>query len=320
MASARETGPIGTVRPRADVRAPLAYAVFDCETTGTTPGVDEIVSLAVVRLDAETHEIGRYARLVRPSRPIPADATAVHGITDEDVAGAPLFAELAHELAATLDGAVFVAHNAPFDLAMLEHAFAAAGLEYRPAGVACTLEAFRLLDPLAENHRLESICERRGVPLADAHTALEDALAAAALLRVLLMYERVAPETVELDHTAFIRLRSRGDTRPATERQVRRVFGMARSAGFVYPDGAINRERIVAIVKTITGTTDVDSLTREQIQNVYDALEGRIDAASAGERHPRRPTKGSQRAAGGGQRFSRRPELTHMGHRGSGQV
>ena len=59
--------------------------IFDCETTGTIPGVDEIVSLAVVRLDAAALETGRYVRLVRPSRPIPVDATAVHGITDNDV-------------------------------------------------------------------------------------------------------------------------------------------------------------------------------------------------------------------------------------------
>jgi DNA polymerase III epsilon subunit family exonuclease len=285
MATTSEIGAIGTVRPRADVRAPSAYAVFDCETTGTTPGVDEIVSLAVVRLDAEARETDRYARLVRPSRPIPADATAVHGITDLDVACAPPFAEIAHELAALLRGAVFVAHNSPFDLAMLEHAFAAVGLSYRPAGVACTLEAFRLLEPLAENHRLDSICERRGIPLADAHAALEDALAAAALLRILLLHERIAPETVQLDHTAFMRLRSRGDTRPATEKQIRRVFGMARSAGLIYPDGAINRDRIAAIVKGVTGTTNVDALTREQIQDVYNALDRLIDLASAKEQH-----------------------------------
>lgn len=59
-----------------------------------------------------------------PSRPIPAEATAVHGIGDEDVASAPGFAELSRELLDVLDEAVFVAHNARFDLAMLQHAFA----------------------------------------------------------------------------------------------------------------------------------------------------------------------------------------------------
>jgi DNA polymerase-3 subunit epsilon len=263
------------MRRRADAPRPAGYAVFDCETTGTTPGVDEIVSLALVRLDADGVETGRFACLVRPSRPIPAEATAVHGVGDADVADATSFGEIAPELLPLLDGAVFVAHNARFDLAMLQHAFVAAGLEYHPAGVACTLNAFRLLEPLAHDHRLESICARRGIVLEGAHRALSDVLATVALLRVLLLDEEIAPETVELDHAAFMRLRSRGDTRPATERQIRRVFGLARSAGLLDPDGAVDRARVVALVERVTGSGDVDSLTREQVQDVFDELSKR---------------------------------------------
>ena len=130
----------------------------------------------------------------------------------------------------SLAGAVFVAHNARFDLAMLQHAFRAAGIEYRPAAVACTLDAFRLLEPLAPDHRLESICERRGISLVHAHDAPSDVSATAALLR-LLLDEGIAPETVELDLEAFMRLRSRGDTRPATAAQIRRVFALGYAAG-----------------------------------------------------------------------------------------
>ncbi len=270
-------GAPGSVRRRSDLPAPSAYAVFDCETTGTTPGLDEIVSLAVVRLDADGVETARFARLVRPSRPIPAEATAVHGIGDEDVASAPRFGEIARRLLGLLDGAVFVAHNACFDLGMLQPAFARAGIDYRPVGVACTLDAFRLLEPFAEDHRLQSICERRGFVLEDAHEALNDVLATAALLRVLLD-EGIAPETVELDRAAFLRLRSRGDARLASERQIRRVFGLARSAGLVLPGGGVARSQVVALVQRVSGTADVDALTREQVQDVYDALEQLIAA------------------------------------------
>jgi exonuclease len=82
-------GAPGSVWWRQDVPAAAAYVVFDCETTGTAPGVNEIVSLAVVRLDGDGVEIARFVQLVRPSRPIPPEATAVHGIHDEDVARAP---------------------------------------------------------------------------------------------------------------------------------------------------------------------------------------------------------------------------------------
>ena len=270
----------GSVRERVDVPTPVGYAVFDCETTGTDVTEGEIVSLALIRLDGDGREESRYTVLVRPSRPIPAEATAVHGISDGDVERAPRFAQIAPELLALLGEAVFVAHNASFDLGMLRHAFRRESIEYRPGATACTLEAFRLLEPLADNHRLQTICERRGVVLADAHDAMSDVLATTALLRVLLD-EGMAPETVELDHNAYMRLRSRGDTRPASEPQVRRVFGLARSAGLVLPDGTADRERVAALVFEVTGATDVEALTRAQVQDVYDALEELIERQPA---------------------------------------
>jgi DNA polymerase III epsilon subunit family exonuclease len=262
----------GRVCERADVSPPAGYAVFDCETTGTDVAEDEIVSLALIRLAVDGREESRYTVLVRPSRPIPAEATAVHGISDGDVEQAPRFAQIAPELLARLGDAVFVAHNASFDLGMLQHAFAREAVEYAPSGVACTLEAFRLLEPLADNHRLQSLCDRRGVVLVDAHDAMSDVCATVALLRVLLD-EGIAPETVELDHGAYMRLRSRGDTRPASEPQIRRVFGLARSAGLVTLDGSADRDRVAALVERVAGTADVDALTRAQVQDVYDALE-----------------------------------------------
>jgi len=261
----------GRVRLRGEVAPPEAYAVVDVETTGTSIEADEIVSFAVVRLDGQGRELDRLASLVRPAGPIPPESTAVHGIDDAAVAAAPTFADLAPELLALLDGAVFVAHNADFDLPLVEHAFARAGIRFRPAGVACTLDAFRLLEPTAPSHRLESLCARHGVALDDAHDARGDVLATVELLRIVLR-EGVAPETVELDHAAYMRLRSRGDTRPASERQIRRVYALARSAGLVRQDGTVDEDAVRALVARVAGVAVAD-LTREQVQEVYDELE-----------------------------------------------
>ena len=78
-----------------------------------------------------------------------------------------------------------------------------------------------------------------------------------------------------------MRLRSRGDTRPASEPQIRRLFGMARSAGLRLPDGSVDRDEVVALVERVSGTTDVDTLTRAQVQDVYDALEELIEQHAA---------------------------------------
>jgi DNA polymerase III epsilon subunit family exonuclease len=272
----RLAGLPGSVRLRRDVVAPAAYAVVDVETTGVSIEADEIVSLAVVRLDPDGRELDRFASLVRPAGPIPAEATAVHGIEDEAVRRAPTFAELAPELLTLLDGAVFVAHNADFDLPLVRHAFARAGVRYAPVGVACTLDAFRLLEPSERSHRLESLCERHGIALDDAHDARGDVLATVELLR-LLLDEGIAPETVELDDRAYMRARSRGDTRPASEPQVRRVFALAREAGLV------DRDAVSALVARIAGGAEIEALTHEQVQDVYDELERLRSQLPAGE-------------------------------------
>lgn len=262
----------GVLRRSDDLPAPSGYAVFDCETTGVDPGKDEIVSLAVALLDREGVELERFSSLVRPPCPIPAGASAVHGIHDADVIDAPTFGELAVYLLDLLGDRVFAAHNANFDLPMVQHAFASAGLEYHPAEIACTLEAFRLLEPRAESHRLEEICRRHGIRLDDAHEALGDVVAAAALLRVVLQLG-YAPESARLDHDAYMRLRTRGDTRPASEPQIRRVFGLARPAGLTGSDGRADRDKVVALVQRIAGIDDPNLLTREQVQDVYDELD-----------------------------------------------
>jgi len=155
---------------------------------------------------------------------------------------------------------------------MLRTALRTAGVEYRPPAVACTLDAFRVLEPLAQEHRLEAICARHGIQLAGAHDAMHDAEATAVLVKVLLDRD-LAPESARLDLDAFMRLRTRGDTRPASEPQIRRVFALARVAGLTGSDGYADREKVCELILHVAGIDEADCLTREQVQDVYDELE-----------------------------------------------
>ena len=155
---------------------------------------------------------------------------------------------------------------------MLASALRTTGVEYHPPAVACTLDAFRLVEPLAQEHRLEAICARHGVQLAGAHDAMHDAEATTALVKLLLDRD-LAPESARLDLDAFMRLRTRGDTRPASEPQIRRVFALARVAGLTGSDGRADREKVCELILHVAGFDEPDRLTREQVQDVFDELE-----------------------------------------------
>lgn len=90
------------------------WVILDTETTGLSPQ-DEIVQIAVLGSDGKTL-LDTY---VCPTRSIPADATAIHGITDADVKGAPRFPEVFDELRRIISGQTVVIYNAVFDLRLI---------------------------------------------------------------------------------------------------------------------------------------------------------------------------------------------------------
>lgn len=154
--------------------------VFDVETTGGTER-DEIVEIGAVKLRNGV-EIGRFCSLIRPTVPIAAAVTRIHGITESMVADAPEAAVVIGSFLEFLGDAAIVAHNAAFDIRFLRAAAARAGLDVPRLTVLDTLPMARQLMP-GEDHSLGALAARFKVPLADAHRALPDALATAGVLR-----------------------------------------------------------------------------------------------------------------------------------------
>lgn len=155
--------------------------VFDLETTGTDRAGDRIVEFGAVCLLPDGARRTHAVR-VNPGRPIPPSATRVHGISDADVAGCPPFTEVAPGILALFEGADIGGFNVlDFDLPLLAAEMARAGLAFPPAG-ARVLDA-KVLYHLKERRTLaDAVRFYCGRELADAHAALADAEASAAVL------------------------------------------------------------------------------------------------------------------------------------------
>lgn len=160
----------------------LTYVVFDTETTGLLPEQgDEIVQIAAVRIvNGKRVKNEVFDMLVNPGRPIPASASAIHGVTDAMVKDAISVQEAVRQFHRFAEGAVLVAHNAPFDMEFLSRREKEVGLRFVNPILDTVLVSATAFGQ-AETHTLDALAERLGVVIAeeDRHTALGDAIATA---------------------------------------------------------------------------------------------------------------------------------------------
>ncbi|HXR81516.1 MAG TPA: exonuclease domain-containing protein, partial [Saprospiraceae bacterium] len=108
------------------MRKEQRYAIVDIETTGGLVKRDKITEIAIVLHNGE-EIIEQYQTLINPERSIPSFITDMTGITNDMVADAPLFCEVAKDIVLKTEGAVFVAHNARFDYGFLREEFSRLG-------------------------------------------------------------------------------------------------------------------------------------------------------------------------------------------------
>jgi DNA polymerase-3 subunit epsilon len=145
----------------------------DLETTGAVGTADRITEIGLVEVN-EDGEAREWSTLVNPEAPIPGFIQNLTGITDEMVAQAPTFAEVAEEVLARLQGKLFIAHNARFDYGFLKNEFKRLGIEFK-APVLCTVKLSRKLYPQYGKHSLDALIERHQLRVPARHRALADA-------------------------------------------------------------------------------------------------------------------------------------------------
>jgi DNA polymerase III subunit epsilon len=186
-------------------------AVLDTETGGTDIARHRVCEVAI-RIISPGQPVFAKSWLVDPGSPIPAEATKVHGITDEMVRNAPTFHDVAHELWMLVSACIPAAYNARFDRAMLIAEYLRARIdppEFLHAGKPFidVLAWARASEPRLSNgngnFKLAKCAERNGVAVGTAHRAAGDCETTAGLLKHLAgatwgdTGEPVMPETIE---------------------------------------------------------------------------------------------------------------------------
>jgi DNA polymerase-3 subunit epsilon len=154
----------------------LVYTVFDTETTGLTPGLDEIISIGALRIvNNRLLRQEMFEQLIDPQRPIPTTATAIHGITDAMVREQPHIESVLPRFQAFVEDTVLVGHNLAFDIRMFREKEQGTGVCFVNP-ILDTLLLSALIHPEEDQHSLEAIAHRLGVQALGRHTALGDAI------------------------------------------------------------------------------------------------------------------------------------------------
>lgn len=172
------------------------FVAFDLETSGAYPKGSDIVEFGAVKW-RQGSEVGTYQSLFKPQEPMSAFNIGIHGITNEMVADAPLINEKIHEIRAFLEGAVLLAHHAPFDLGFLAPVFEENGVPFPEGPVLCTSLLARKVIPESPNHKLQTLIKFLQLSGGTAHRGVDDARACLQLgLRCM---ERLGPTVLVCD-------------------------------------------------------------------------------------------------------------------------
>ncbi|PFN92139.1 DNA polymerase III subunit epsilon [Bacillus thuringiensis] len=149
------------------------FVILDTETTGLTPR-DQIIEISVINLSGNI----LLNTLVKPSINIPAEATSIHGITNEMVQGAPSWTAIYKELREVTVGKTLLIYNAEFDLGMIENTCIANNVEFKDFKSTCVMKMYA-----------DYVDSKRWISLSDAteltikHRAAADCFAVLELLQ-----------------------------------------------------------------------------------------------------------------------------------------
>ncbi len=160
------------------------YCIVDIETTGGNHKSGKITEIAIFKHDGLSITES-YSSLVNPECSIPYFISNLTGITNEMVAKAPKFYEIAKDIIEFTEGHIFVAHNVSFDYGFIREEFRNLGYDFKRERI-CTVKSARKVFPGRKSYSLGKLCRDLGITLESHHRATDDAKATAILFDMIL--------------------------------------------------------------------------------------------------------------------------------------
>lgn len=174
------------------------YSIIDLETTGSNAFGQKIIEIGIINYDGEKIE-EVYSTLINPEKHISHGITMITGITNEMIADAPKFYEVAKKIVEMTEGRIFVAHNVFFDYRFLQREFQELGYPYK-RDVFCTCKTSRNVFPGLASYSLSNLCQNFKIPRKAAHRALSDAEDALELFKLISNAGEIKTFKQEMDH------------------------------------------------------------------------------------------------------------------------
>jgi DNA polymerase-3 subunit epsilon len=164
------------------------YAIVDIETTGSYAAANGITEISIHITDGNK-VVEKFESLINPLQVIPGYIQAMTGITEEMVAGAPVFEEVAQKIYELLHDKIFVAHNVNFDYSFIKTQLQHCGFDFNTKKL-CTVRLSRKIFPGLPSYSLGNLCHSLDIHIRNRHRAGGDAEATAQLFHLLLQQDR----------------------------------------------------------------------------------------------------------------------------------
>jgi DNA polymerase-3 subunit epsilon len=170
------------------------FAIVDIETCGGSyeHRKGRIIEICILLHDG-LQVVDKFSTLINPECEIGTFFTRLSGISNEMVANAPRFHEVANDILRFTEGRIFVGHNVAFDYGFVKAEFSALGYKYKRETL-CTVRLSRKLLPGKLSYSLGKLCDSLGIENRARHRAEGDAIATAHLLDLLLQLKSMNPQ------------------------------------------------------------------------------------------------------------------------------